>query len=181
MKKKNILSAITTATNELLNNSDFDEAIIKTFDIVGNAIDINRIVLFKNSVDENGKPILNYKYEWISDIVYANFNNPDLRNKTQPPPPTVVETLLKKKPLIINNKEEVDPEMRAILDQNCIRSVMLFPIFLGDFFWGFIGFDDCKKERKWKKAEKDMLTSFSASIADSLEREREKEQEKISL
>ncbi|EIM77118.1 multi-sensor hybrid histidine kinase [Nitritalea halalkaliphila LW7] len=51
-----------------------------------------------------------------------------------------------------------------------IKSIIIIPIFLGQKFWGYAGFDDCTRARKWSEAEKALLMSFADSIANALAR-----------
>ncbi|OGI02816.1 MAG: hypothetical protein A2Y25_03225 [Candidatus Melainabacteria bacterium GWF2_37_15] len=179
--KDKLLTAVADATNELVKNIDFNEAVIYAFEIIGTAIDVNRIVLFENKLDaETNKSVLNYKHEWVSDPVYKQINDSSLHNIPENLTPlAIVNTLLHKKPLIANTKD-VDPEMKSILERAKVRSIMLFPIHIDDYFWGFVGFDDCEKERTWSEAEQAILQSFAASITSVVGRKQKRDQEKIS-
>ena len=60
---------------------------------------------------------------------------------------------------------------REFFEVQAIKSLMTVPIFVGDDWWGFIGFDDCTTEREWSPAEVDVLRTTSSLIAAAIERE----------
>jgi PAS domain S-box-containing protein len=49
-------------------------------------------------------------------------------------------------------------------------SVLRIPVFLQDVFWGFLGFDDCRYERKFPEDQIAILTSASLIIASAQQR-----------
>jgi len=49
-----------------------------------------------------------------------------------------------------------------------ILSLLVVPIFMRDHFWGFIGFDDCRRERVFSENEETILRSGSMLIASAL-------------
>lgn len=53
---------------------------------------------------------------------------------------------------------------------NPLLSIQCFPIFTGDQWWGFIGFDDCKEARQWGAQEIILLGTASEMIASTLQR-----------
>jgi PAS domain S-box-containing protein len=59
-------------------------------------------------------------------------------------------------------------EMRQTLEEQKILSVLIIPLFYKDTFLGFIGFDDCKKERIWKEEEINILRTLANNIATTI-------------
>lgn len=172
-----LLFNVIEAINELVKNPNFDVATVNAFSKIACSVDIDRIVLFKNRYDkETNKIYTNYYQEWISDSSYTQL--PDLRLKDLPlfNIPAIVNTLFLKKPLIANTVD-LEPVMREILERNKVRSIMLFPIYISDLFWGYVGFDDCKKEKVWTEDEKAVLELFATSITSIIERKQRREQE----
>ncbi|MDR0452052.1 MAG: response regulator, partial [Treponema sp.] len=51
-----------------------------------------------------------------------------------------------------------------------ILSILVLPVFLQDHFWGFVSFDDCRRERKFPETEEAILLSGSLLIANAMER-----------
>jgi signal transduction histidine kinase/DNA-binding response OmpR family regulator len=49
-----------------------------------------------------------------------------------------------------------------------IISILVVPVFLKDYFWGFVGFDDCRNERIFTEIEESILRAGSLLIANAL-------------
>lgn len=181
LTKDRLLSAVSEAINELTQNFNFDKAIVNAFGIIGKAIKVDRVVLFKNSFDEKSKKIVSsYRYEWVSDEKYAQINNPLLQNIPISSIPEILGSLFLENPLIAK-ADELEPVMKDLLNNCDVCSIMLFPIFIRGYFWGYVGFDDCKKQREWSESEKAILMSFAASISSVIQKKEKHEEIQESL
>jgi signal transduction histidine kinase/CheY-like chemotaxis protein len=60
--------------------------------------------------------------------------------------------------------------LKSALEVQDILSVLLMPIYVEDFFWGFVGFDDCQNEKIWSPSEVNLLRSLSLSISSAITR-----------
>jgi PAS domain S-box-containing protein len=49
--------------------------------------------------------------------------------------------------------------------------MILVPIFVEEEWWGFIGFDDCSREREWSAAEIDALKAAASTLGAALQRQ----------
>lgn len=89
-------------------------------------------------------------------------------------PPEFTKVLQERKPYGGAVKDvfaETPALQKAFLSQAPpLLSVMLFPLFDRDQFWGFIGFDDCVTERDWDVQEISMLRTASEMVANTLQR-----------
>jgi len=63
---------------------------------------------------------------------------------------------------------EMSPEEQAQLTPQGILSILVVPVYLRDEFWGFVGFDDCHRERVFSTNEESILRSGSLLIANAL-------------
>jgi len=54
--------------------------------------------------------------------------------------------------------------------------MILVPIFVEGAWWGFIGFDDCVKEREWSAAEIDALKAAASTLGAALQRQAVEEE-----
>ncbi len=63
---------------------------------------------------------------------------------------------------------ELSPSEFDLLTQQGILSLIVVPIYRKDQFWGFVGFDDCHRERVFTENEESILRSASELIAGAL-------------
>jgi len=167
--KQKILSNIAAATNELLINSDYYEAINKCLALLGEATGVDRVYMFENHYEDN-KACTSYKMEWNSGIFPAQINNPRLRNIPFEQIANFLEPLMRNEAIIGRVQEFKDGLDKELLLEQGIISILVLPIFVGGVFWGFVGFDECKEERNWSEDEFSILKAFSNSIAEAIER-----------
>ncbi len=60
---------------------------------------------------------------------------------------------------------------RAVLEARGARSVLKVPIFAEDRWWGFIGFDECARERDWLTAEIEALKAAADITGTAIQRQ----------
>jgi len=75
-------------------------------------------------------------------------------------------------------KELAEAERGVLTEQN-ILSIAVVPIFVDEHWWGFIGFDDCRTERRWSSHEIEALRAAAGILGAAIQQERSRE--KLSL
>ena len=64
----------------------------------------------------------------------------------------------------------MDPTSKRHLEALGVRSILMVPIFVRNQFWGFIGFDDCQRDRFFTDTEERILRSGALLIAAAMQR-----------
>ncbi len=59
---------------------------------------------------------------------------------------------------------------RVVLECQGIVATLVMPINVHGEFWGFIGLDDCRHERRWTQAERTILRHIAANIGEAIAR-----------
>jgi signal transduction histidine kinase/CheY-like chemotaxis protein len=132
---------------------------------------VDRVYLFQNGNDpETGELVTNQKIEWTSVSAEPQIDNPDLQNVPFEAINIFMDPLSRREPFreFVRTMEQC--AVKELLMEQNILSILVLPIFQGDFFWGFVGFDDCKTERIWTDDEFSILLSFAVSISAAVER-----------
>ncbi len=167
--KQKMLSNIVAATNELLINSDYYEAIDKCLGLLGEATGVDRVYMFENYYEGN-KAYTNYKMEWNSGLFRAEINNPKLQNIPFDQASDFFEPLQKGQTIKGLVRNFNDGWLKETMIEQDILSILVLPVFIDGNFWGCVGFDECKEERNWTEDEFSILKAFSYSIAEAIER-----------
>lgn len=171
VRNEKMLTSIAFATKELLSNHDFATATQKAVTLLGDGAGVDRAYLFENSLDENGNILSSQRFEWSALGVPAEIDNPNLQGLPiglfGEGSRVMAQNNLYQ--AIVDQMED-DPELKELLQSQDIKSILLIPIYVEDYFWGFVGFDDCTSERKWSEAETALLISFADSISNAIER-----------
>jgi PAS domain S-box-containing protein len=171
VRKEKMLEAIAFANKELLENTNLTESISNGIRELGIATGADRCYLFENGFDdEMGEETTSQKYEWNSGSAAPQINNPDLQNLPFSAVSDFVEPMTKRVPLNAIVRELPDGGLKEALAAQDIVSVLLMPIYVQDYFWGFVGFDDCYAERVWSESEINLLKSYAVSISSAISR-----------
>lgn len=168
---RNLLFGISNANNHLLKENSIDDALNLCIAAIGKSQDIDRCYIFKNET-ENKDLKLYYVYEWCNEGVDAYLGNPDLSGISYDDLPGLYNTLSKDEPLYGLVKESDNQLFRETMEMQGIKSYLFTPIFSENKFWGWIGYDDCKTEKKWAKEEVYVLHTVAKNIGIRLNQDK---------
>jgi PAS domain S-box-containing protein len=148
LRREKMLLAISESTNILLIGNDILESISESLNVLGIAVGADRSYLFTNKVDPEMGNTVSQRFEWNSGVAEAQIENPELQDIPVEFFEDFMVVLEQKAPFVTIIKDMNEASgLRQILESQGILSVVMIPIFKKDFFWGFVGFDDCTHER----------------------------------
>jgi len=177
LEQNNLFKGVADAANILLTEKDFNIAISKTLESLGQSSSIDRAYIFENGIDKaTRKPVMSQKFEWTNGNVSAEIDNPELQNLPYYPMFESWYPILKSGGTINSLVKDLDQDLKNLLSEQQIRSILLVPIMVKDEFWGFIGFDYCKSDRIWNDNEITMLQTTAANIGSVIEKELAKKE-----
>lgn len=165
--KSELLGTITHITNYFIKSKNIDDIFEESLSIIGKATNIDRVYFFENN---NLEKTISQKYEWVNEGISVEIENPELQNMPHEIVNEVIEVISKNKTYNKTVNQITDSEFKNILIEQKIQSILILPIFVQNEFYGFIGFDDCKKERIWTEDEFTILETLSLNIASAIER-----------
>jgi signal transduction histidine kinase/CheY-like chemotaxis protein/HPt (histidine-containing phosphotransfer) domain-containing protein len=134
--------------------------------MMANSVDTHRVYIWKNYT-ENDELFCTQIYEW-SDGAEPQHNNQYTVGISYRKSVPEWEKTLKSGNCINSMVKNMSPASQAQLSPQGILSIFVAPIFLRDEFWGFIGFDDCNRERVFSYNEELILRSTGLLIANSM-------------
>jgi PAS domain S-box-containing protein len=160
-----LLMAAAESVNLLLTDINPATGIARALSNIGQAAEVDRVYIFENHQDPaTGKMLTSQRYEWVREGVAAQIDNPDMINiDYMKQYKLFYETLSSGKPISALARE-LPAQEKLLLDSQQIISILLVPIKISGSFWGFIGFDDCRRERSWTSTEIATLTTVSINI-----------------
>lgn len=141
----------------------FNESMLKCFQMLSEAVAVDRTYIWENYMKDN-KLYCTQLFEWSGGAEPQQGN--DLTVDV-PFPQDWYEPLSNNR--CVNGIVSTFPDYaRKHLQAQGIISILVVPVFLEDKFWGFVGFDDCHKERIFSDVEEGILRSASLLIATSM-------------
>jgi diguanylate cyclase (GGDEF)-like protein/PAS domain S-box-containing protein len=143
----------------------FGDSLLKCLGMLAEAADADRVYIFKNHETKEGL-CCTQLHEWSNgappqhggqymvDISYGGL-------------PGWEEALSQGKCInsMVRNMSEAE---QAAFAPRGILSILAVPVFLNNRLWGFVGYDDCSKEREFSPAEEMLLRSASQLIANAM-------------
>ncbi len=172
-RRERILEGVALTAELLLRSGSWAQSMPKVLEALGQAADVSRVYIFENHHAPDGTLLISQRYEWADGSVEPQIDNPELQNL-----PYVaagygpwVDRLSSGEPVHGTLSSLPEGEGRLLGEQD-IQSVLALPVFVGEHWWGFIGFDDCERERDWSAAELDALTAASTAFGAALQRQR---------
>ncbi len=167
---QSMLEGVALASALLLKSVTPEDVFPQVVTTIGQATRVDRCYIFKNFYLE-GHAYMSQQYEWVRDGVSIQIDNPALQKITYDILPGLYAQLSRRKDYSGLVRESTD-EFRAMMEAQDIVSYLLLPIFMGETFWGFIGYDDCQHDKIWTTAEINTLATLAAAIGAFLVRHK---------
>jgi diguanylate cyclase (GGDEF)-like protein/PAS domain S-box-containing protein len=170
--REKMLKGIADATNILLRETNHIEALNNALKILGEVTKVDRVYIFENhkSIDAEGV-LVSQCFEWCREGIEPQIDDDSLRNISY----TSLGikhwySVLSENNIINSLVEDLSESEQEILTPQRILSILVVPIFVEDYFWGFIGFDDCTTRRIWSKMEESTLKVAATSFGGAFKR-----------
>lgn len=155
----------------LYNAIDIELAVSQILEIVGRAYSVSRVYIFENSDD--GKYCCN-TFEWCADGITPQIDS--LQNLCyETDMHGFVESIHENGFVYYSDIRELPDHLYEILKRQGIRSILQCGIWDDGEFLGYVGFDECKKNRVWNQEQVDALTLISNVLSTFLLKHRLKE------
>ena len=167
-RSASILSAIGKAYYLLQSNLNLKDTISKILSFLGGATDVDQIYIFKNHRAKDGELLFSYKFEWCAEGVEPQIDLDLLQNAPWSIYPEILAKLSKNE--IINElvRNTVNKDFYDTMNEQGILTYLFIPVFSGDVFWGFIGFDNCKSEDLFTDEQASALHAFASTLGNTV-------------
>jgi signal transduction histidine kinase/DNA-binding response OmpR family regulator len=175
-RRDRIMEAVGFAANRFLTTPDWEQSINEVIEQLGQATDVSRVYLFENHFGEDDTLLVSQRYEWVASGITPQINNPQLQGFPISDGGFArwAETLSRGEPVHTLVKDLHSNERKMLEDQD-ICSILIVPIFVGQEWWGLIGFDECFNEREWYAAEIDAVKIAGSTLGAAIQRKRTEE------
>ncbi|MBN1301105.1 MAG: PAS domain S-box protein [Melioribacteraceae bacterium] len=171
IRRDKILQAVANSSVMLFSSSNYENVMEVLLNEVGTAASVDRAYLVENSITNDNTKAMQLNYSWISEEegkVSGNFMYNKATYKS-----LGIERWLKimtQGKSISGLQEDFPENEKELLKSQRITSIALVPIIIDNFFWGFIGFEDCRNQKNWNEAELAVLFTLSNSIGGAIKR-----------
>jgi GAF domain-containing protein len=163
-----IFSVAGEVSKQLLASGFTPAAIGDTLRKVGGALRVDRVYIFENGINASGALCCSQRFEWSAASVSAQIDNPELQDLAYSDFGSIWVELLSNDRELCGPTRTMDASTRAVLEAQDVKSILVCPITLGDKWWGFVGFDDCHRERSWAHEEIAVLKMLARALGGAL-------------
>ncbi len=163
----NLITVMSKISSHLISARDIDYAINDALADLGRITGASRAYLFLLR-DEESK--MDNTHEWCADGVSPQINN--LQGLPTETFPWWMKRLQRKETIQITDVSQMPEEAKAerqILEQQDIKSLLVFPVFIRNELVGFIGFDNVEAKGSWSDSAVLLLRLFSEIIGSTIE------------
>lgn len=166
-ERDRLLQAVIEAEATLLKIQDFEAGIEKTLSIIGDGIDLDRIVVYEN-VTAPGKMQLKPVSRWARHTIYQG----ELGECHGIPSYEMEDAhmrLSRGLSASMYSMEEFPDTLRGQLTYNGKISSLWLPVIFGERFWGAIEFTIFRDSEGWDENSRAVLSSLAGSIGGFIE------------
>jgi signal transduction histidine kinase/CheY-like chemotaxis protein len=145
-----------------------EDAVNTTLLRLGEYAEVDRVYIFEHDPDAN---VTNNTFEWCGEGIQPEMEN--LQGIPYEFVPRWKEKFDRNEYVYIPLISEISPEYvveKQILEPQGIISLLAIPMFYGDKFYGFIGFDSVKRQREWSEEHIALLRLAGEIISGTLNR-----------
>ncbi|UYN91861.1 MAG: HD domain-containing protein [Anaerolineales bacterium] len=170
-----ILETIAGIAEDTLKADNYVEPIPDMLRSLGQATRVERVRLFQNIPSRSPRDrSLSLRKEWVA--------HPRFKDRLGPRKITYREAGLLRwqrklaaGEIVTDTLDGVDPDVRNMMNQEEIRSILIMPIFSGPQWWGSISLASITSKRKWGRAETSALRAVADILGAHIQRESEYE------
>ncbi|MEA2521816.1 MAG: hypothetical protein QOI81_1462 [Actinomycetota bacterium] len=168
-----ILEAVGFAAEHVLRARDWRDAADDVLERLGAATRASRVYIFRNGETDDGRLTTTQIHEWCAPGIVSELANPAMQGQLwmEEGLHRWVDVLGVGLP-VQGHVREFDPDERAILEAQGIRSILAVPVTVDGKWWGHMGFDDCLSERDWTAGELDALRVAAGILSAAIGRQR---------
>jgi len=172
LEKNRQLDVLALFNGRVIKHDNWEKALQESLPELAEVVDADRAYFFENHEDpETGEMLTSMKLEWVDENISAQLHRPEHKNVPFKSIHEFIEPLSKNKLISTIVSEVEDVDFKKLLEDQNIKSVLSIPVFTGNDFRGFIGFDDCRKERRWRDDEISFVETISLNLASAIDNE----------
>lgn len=169
-----IMDAVRFAAHRFLEShtSSWRDHLDEVMARLGRAAVASRVYIFENFEGLDGQLWSRQSHEWVAEGIGSELDNPDLVAMSyRDLELEAVVAAMSAGEVVVGDVADRSPGERAVLGPQGIRSIAQVPIFVDGRWWGFVGFDECVRDRHWSGAEVDALRAAASTLSAAIHRQ----------
>jgi signal transduction histidine kinase len=173
-RRDRLLEATAIAANTLLTTDNFDAAVNTALQILGEALDTDRVNVIETFDSPSESPFPCWRalgYEWNSPGTVPQFADLDAAQGSYEQVQWLYELFQQGQTASYVIEESPEP-FRSTQIAIGVKSTILVPIFVEGQWWGVLGLDDCREAKRRSVSELAALQIAANCLGSAIQRER---------
>ncbi|MCA1747421.1 MAG: GAF domain-containing protein, partial [Bacteroidales bacterium] len=164
LRQQELVSEIALEMNSL---KSFPEQINRTLRKIGTHTGVSRVYIFEDSPDGTNS---SNTFEWCNEGVEPQIDL--LQDFPYVAMPSWKKHLERDGRIFSEDITRLPADMQEVFEPQGIRSIIAYPLYVKERFFGFIGFDECVRKMRWSRTELELLRTLSGIVANAYERKQ---------
>lgn len=158
--------SLTSITVKAISVENLQQFLDNCIEIIGKSLEVDRVYLFEHRYETD---TMDNTHEWCAEGILPQKEN--LQGIPSIAVPWWMEQMRNNKLINFEDIEYLPDEgAKTSLREQGIRSILVVPLYVKGSYFGFIGFDECKTNRKWTDSMITFLQSVSRIMMNVIER-----------
>lgn len=174
MKSESILLALGKCYRILYDKNSLRNNINKVLSLLGEATEVDRVYIFKNHYSQGGDFSMSQVFEWVKGNITPQLDFEVLQDLSWSYFPELLEALQENQPVHDFVENSTNKLFQETMQEQGILSFLFVPIFSGNRFWGYIGFDNCSKDELFKPEQVAALHAFAGNFGNEIHIRRQR-------
>ncbi|MBA2332311.1 MAG: PAS domain S-box protein, partial [Actinobacteria bacterium] len=171
LRREEILEAVTVSAAQLLAEPDWRTAAPSLLERLGTSVGASRAYLFENGRGPSGELVSSQRFEWTARGIESELGNELLQKLCFAELGlTRFEELVGSDRIFSAVVSRLPEAERAHFTPQGIKSLIVIPIIVEGSWWGFLGFDDCEREREWTVTESETFSLAASLVGAAIQR-----------
>ena len=163
-----VVNRTTAALLSLVDDERFEDSLRNGLEHLASCMDIDRIYIWQNE-EKDGVRYYVQIFEWLNFLGQKVDHVPSYVRYPYSDVPDWEASFLKNE-CLNGPVSSMTMHTQELVKQWGVKSLLLIPVYLHDYFWGFISFDDCHRERSFSQEELHILRSGSLMMVNAINR-----------
>ncbi len=174
-RREAILNAVSYAAARFLGTANWDRDIRDVLARLGGAAEVSRVYLFAGDRDQDGTLWMRLQHEWVAPGLEPFADHPERREFAPVSRGLARWAGLEHGDVFDGPVSSFPPSERPYFESLGLRSVAVVPVFVGEAWWGFLGFAHDASDREWARATISALRAAAATLGAAIYRNRVEE------
>lgn len=172
LQQSRLLQSVAQAASYLLTESDFTAAVKNTLSVLGTALAVDRVSLYRNHVHpDSGKEVFSLQFEWQKETGTAVAGADERQNLSWSDLGLAGWYDALSEGVVVNTAVSRLPAAEQKFWQNRqVGAVLALPVMVEKQFWGFLCLENRRSDQPWPVEQEAILNTLAASIGGALAR-----------